>query len=272
MTPSAYIDTFARDNLPPADLWPDLLFEVPELDYPPRLNCAVELLDRMVANGHGERIALRSPSGACSYRQLLARANRIAHVLRDDLRLQPGNRVLLRGPNHPMLAACWLGVLKAGCIVVATMPLLRANELQRIIEKAKIGAALCDARLREELDLACRGSSSLRQVLSFNDNAPDSLEALLEGKPDDFAGVDTAADDVALIAFSSGTTGEAKATMHFHRDVMAICDCFPRSILQTDADDIFCGTPPLAFTFGLGGLLCFPLRHGASSVLYGAVT
>jgi 2-aminobenzoate-CoA ligase len=267
MIPSAYSDTFARDNLPSADLWPELIFELPELEYPSRLNCAVELLDRMVANGHGERIALRTRDGECSYRQLLARANRIAHVLRDDLRLQPGNRILLRGPNHPMLVACWLGALKAGCIVVATMPLLRAQELRRIIDKAQIGAALCDGRLREELDLACKESASLRQVLSFNDNAPYSLEALLENKPIDFAGVDTAADDVALIAFTSGTTGQPKATMHFHRDVMAMSDCFPRSILQVDANDIFCGTPPLAFTFGLGGLLCFPLRHGASAVL-----
>ncbi|HQW21528.1 MAG TPA: AMP-binding protein [Rhodocyclaceae bacterium] len=267
MASSAYLDTFARDNLPSADAWPEFIFELPMLNYPQRLNCAVELLDRMVATGHGERVALRTRDGECTYRQLLARANRIARVLCEELHLQPGNRVLLRGANHPMLVACWLGALKAGCIVVTTMPLLRASELRRIIDKAEIGTALCDHHLREELDLARRESASLKQIVSFNTDDPASLEALLDGKPDDFANIDTAADDVALIAFTSGTTGEPKGTMHFHRDVMAMCDCFPRSILQTMPTDIFCGTPPLAFTFGLGGLLCFPLRHGASSVL-----
>lgn len=267
MASSAYLDTFARDNLPSADAWSEFVFDLPILNYPPRLNCAVELLDRMVATGHGERIALRTRDGECTYRQLLARSNRIARVLCEELHLQPGNRILLRGANHPMLVACWLGALKAGCIVVTTMPLLRARELRRIIDKAEISVALSDHRLREELDLARHESASLKQIVSFNTDVPGSLETLLDGKPDDFTNVDTAADDVALIAFTSGTTGEPKGTMHFHRDVMAMCDCFPRSILQTASTDIFCGTPPLAFTFGLGGLLCFPLRHGASSVL-----
>ena len=264
---TAHQDQFARDNLPPRELWPELRFELPELQYPARLNCAVELLDKMVASGHGERIALRTPDGKCTYRQLMVRANQIAHVLREDLRLVPGNRVLLRGPNNPMMAACWLAVIKAGCIAVATMPLLRAKELQQVIDKAKIETALCDARLLEELELASKACPDLKRVLCFNEGGLGSLEDLLEGKPAEFPNVDTAVDDVALIAFTSGTTGQPKGTMHFHRDVMAMCDCFPRSILQPNADDIFCGTPPLAFTFGLGGMLCFPLRVGASCIL-----
>ena len=253
--------------LPPRALWPELIFELPELRYPERMNCAAELLDRMVAAGHGERIALRTADGACTYLQLMAQANRIARVLREDMGLVPGKRVLLRGPNNPMMAACWFATIKAGCIAVATMPLLRAKELKQIIDKAKIGAALCDARLLEELELARAQCSDLKRVLAFNAAGPGSLEALLDAKPADFVNADTAADDVALIAFTSGTTGQPKGTLHFHRDVMAMCDCFPRSILKPGPDDIFCGTPPLAFTFGLGGLLCFPLRYGASTVL-----
>jgi 2-aminobenzoate-CoA ligase len=264
---SAHVDSFARDHLPPRECWPELLFELPELSYPARLNCAAELLDRMVAAGHGGRIALRTAAGACTYLQLMAQANRIARVLREDLKLVPGNRVLLRAPNNPMMAACWLAVIKAGGIAVATMPLLRAGELKQIIDKAKVGAALCDVRLKEELDLAAARCPDLKQVICFNDGGADSLEALLAAKPAAFDNTDTAADDVALIAFTSGTTGQPKGTMHFHRDVLAMCDCFPRSILKPGPNDIFCGTPPLAFTFGLGGMLCFPLRYGASAVL-----
>jgi 2-aminobenzoate-CoA ligase len=267
MAATAHVDTFARDNLPPRDRWPDLVFDLPELRYPERLNCAAELLDRMVDAGRGERVALRAPDAALTYRDLLALANQIARVLREDLRLVPGNRVLLRGPNNPMMAACWLATVKAGCIAVATMPLLRARELEQIVEKGRVGAALCDARLSQELDQAQARCPVLAQVVRFGGGGPGSLEALLAGKPPTFENVDTAADDVALIAFTSGTTGEPKGTLHFHRDVMAMCDCFPRSILRPAADDVFIGTPPLAFTFGLGGLLCFPLRFGASAVL-----
>ena len=267
MSRTAHIDTFARDNLPPRSQWPELSFTLPELQYPERLNCAVELLDAMVAQGHGERVALRTPDGVCTYRQLMVRANQIAHVLREDWKLVPGNRVLLRGPNNPMMAACWLAVIKAGCIAVATMPLLRAKELTQVIDKAQIGAALCDARLMAELRLAQRDCPTLKQVLHFNASGSGSLEDLLAGKSIGFENCDTATDDVALIAFTSGTTGQPKGTLHFHRDVLAMCDCFPRSILKPTADDIFCGTPPLAFTFGLGGMLCFPLRFGASVVL-----
>jgi 2-aminobenzoate-CoA ligase len=267
MTSTAHVDTFARDNLPPRERWPELRFDLPELQYPARVNCAAELLDAMVAAGHGPRVAIRAPGVAWSYAELLARANRIARVLREDLALVPGNRVLLRGPNSPTMAACWLATLKAGCVAVATMPLLRARELKQIVDKARVGAALCDVRLLEELDAARARSADLRQVITFQDDRPGSLEALAEGKPADFENVETAADDVALIAFTSGTTGQPKGTLHFHRDVLAMCDLFPRSILGPTADDLFCGTPPLAFTFGLGGLLCFPLRFGASTLL-----
>jgi 2-aminobenzoate-CoA ligase len=271
MNPSAHSDSFARDNLPPRRDWPGLVFDRPELRYPPRLNCAAELLDKMVAAGHGERPAIWAPVDGkpvhCTYRQLLARANRIAHALREDLGLVPGNRVLLRGPNNPMMAACWLGIVKAGGIVVATMPLLRAKELTQIAVKARCSHALCDARLLDELEQARPDCPDLKRIVAFNSDSSAALEAMIEDKPDTFDNVDTAADDVALIAFTSGTTGQPKGTMHFHRDVLAMCDAFPRSVLKPGPDDIFCGTPPLAFTFGLGGMLCFPLRAGASTVL-----
>jgi 2-aminobenzoate-CoA ligase len=277
MSTTAHVDTFARDNLPPRDQWPELRFDLPELAYPARMNCAVELLDRMVEAGHGERPAIHAlradgKRATATYYQLLVRANQIAHVLVRDLKLVPGSRVLLRGPNNPMMAAAWFGVMKAGCIAVATMPLLRAKELKQVIDKARIGAALCDWNLREEMENAKAICPSMRQVLYFNDGRPGSLDARLEGKPLGFANVDTSAEDVALIAFTSGTTGEPKGTMHFHRDVIAMCDLFPRSCLKPNVADVFCGTPPLAFTFGLGGMLCFPLRHGASTVLLERLT
>lgn len=270
--PTAHLDTFVRDHLPPRGDWPELRFDLAALRYPEHLNCAVELLDRMVAEGHGERVALRTPEAECTYRQLLVRANGIARVLRDELGLSPGNRVLLRGYNHPMLVACWLAVLKAGGIVVTSMPLLRARELRQMTDKARIGFALCDARLLEELELARQGMPEPMRVLHFNAGGAGSLEALIEAAPaseasEAFANVATRADDVALIGFTSGTTGAPKASVHFHRDVLTVCDCFPRAILNPAVDDIFCGTSPLAFTYGLGGLLCFPLRYGASSLL-----
>jgi 2-aminobenzoate-CoA ligase len=271
MGPTAHVDTFVRDNLPPKNQWPKLVFELPELQYPKRLNCAAELLDKMVASGHGERTVIRTlvegKAYSCTYRALLARANQIAHVLIEDLKLKSGNRVLLRAPNNPMMAACWLAVVKAGLVAVPTMPLLRATELKQIIDKARVGAALCDLRLKHELELARAGCRDLKQVLYFNDGGTGSLEQKLAAKSAAFANVDTAADDACLIAFTSGTTGRPKGTVHFHRDVLAMCDCFPRSCLKPTQNDIFCGTPPLAFTFGLGGLLCFPMRFGASTVL-----
>ncbi|HEX8010633.1 MAG TPA: AMP-binding protein [Casimicrobiaceae bacterium] len=268
MTYTAHVDTFARDNLPPSELWPEFIFELPELSFPDRINCATELLDRAVDRGWGSRTAIVAADGArLTYAELLARANRIAQVLSDDLGLVPGNRVLLRGPNHPMLAACWFAVVKAGGIAVGSMPLLRAKELTEIVGKAAITHALCDARLAEELTAALPTCPTLTRIAYFNADRPDGVEARMREKSDTFADVLTAVDDTCLIAFTSGTTGKPKGTMHFHRDVLAACDCWPRSTLRAHADDLFAGSPPLAFTFGLGGLLLFPLRIGAATLL-----
>ena len=272
MVRSAHVDTFARDNLPPRSQWPEFRFDLPELQYPARMNCARVLLDDSVAAGHASRIAIRSYDGECTYLQLLAQANRIANVLVREMGLVPGNRVLLRGPNDPMMAVCMLAVMKAGGICVGTMPMLRAKELTDIVTKANVSHALCDKRLAAELEAARPGCPTLKTVRYWYDDGAASLDALARRQPVEFANVDTAADDVALIAFTSGTTGKPKGTMHFHRDVIAMCDCFPRSCLKPGPEDVFVGTPPLAFTFGLGGLLCFPMRFGASTVLLERLT
>ncbi len=263
--PSAHIDTFTRDNLPPRHEWPDFIFPLPALRYPARLNCASVLLDDMIAAGHGASPCVRTPQETWSYAALKDKADRIARVLTEDLGVVPGNRVLLRAPNTPMMAACWFGVVKAGAVAVATMPLLRAGELTAIADKARIALALCDARLRDELDAAMRESDALVRIVSFGEE--DELERLMAAKPAGFTTVDTAAGDICMIAFTSGTTGNPKGTMHVHRDILAVCDCFPRHTLKPEARDVFCGSPPLAFTFGLGGLLLFPLRVGASALL-----
>jgi 2-aminobenzoate-CoA ligase len=268
MAASAHSDTFARDNLPPRSLWPDFLFALPELNYPERLNCAVEFLDRMVERGCGADPCIVAPAENWTYAGLLERVNRIANVLVRDLGLQPGNRVLLRAGNSPMLAAATLAVFKAGGIAVATMPLLRARELAYPIRKAKIALALCDGKLSEELKKARALAPELERVVYWGAREADALEALMR-KPgyEKFSACDTAADDVCLIAFTSGTTGEPKGTVHFHRDLLATCDTYGKYVLQANAGDRFIGSPPLAFTFGLGGLLLFPLRVGAATVL-----
>ncbi|BAO91384.1 AMP-binding protein [Caballeronia cordobensis] len=281
MERSAHVDTFARDHLPPQEQWPVLMLDNADVTYPARINCATELLDRAIENGQGDRPAIWSDVNgkphATSYRELRALVNRSAHVLVDEMRLRPGNRILLRGPNTLQMAVAFFAALKAGLVVVPTMPLLRAKELKQIADKAQITAALCDVRLTDELARCTKPGDefhceALAQVLYFHDDAPGSLESLAASKPDRFDACDTAADDVCLIAFTSGTTGAPKGCMHFHRDVLAMCDLFPRHILKPTADDVFCGTPPLAFTFGLGGLLCFPLRAGASTVLLEKLT
>jgi 2-aminobenzoate-CoA ligase len=269
---SAHIDTFARDNLPPRDQWPDLIFSIPEVQYPERMNCMVELLDENVRKGNGDRPAIYGANGVLTYAQLQAQVDRVAHVLTHDMGLVPGNRVLLRGANNPMLAVCWCAVAKAGLIVVATMPLLREKELVDIIEKAQISAAICDKRLDAELLAAQQRCPVLSQIVYFNDSSPEGLEARMAKWDEPFSAVDTAADDTVLIAFTSGSTGQPKATMHFHRDVVAICDCFPKSILHMTRDDICIGTPPLAFTFGLGALLLFSMRAGGATVLLEQLT
>ncbi|CAM4351986.1 AMP-binding protein [Bordetella muralis] len=276
MERSAHQDTFARDHLPPPEEWPEFLLDSPDVNYPERMNCAAELVDAAVMAGRGDRIALRWRQGdqlkTMTYAELRALSNRIAHVLTEDMQLVPGNRLLLRGPNNPMMAASWLAAIKAGLVTVPTMPLLRSKELKQIIEKAQVTAMLCDAQLRGEAEHCLQQDHEhycepLRQIVLFNDSEPNSLDVRAQAKSDDFTVCDTAADDVCLIAFTSGTTGMPKGCMHFHRDVLAMCDLFPRHVIKPGPDDIFCGTPPLAFTFGLGGLLCFPLRVGASVAL-----
>ena len=235
---TAHVDTFARDHLPPPEAQPEFIFDLPELQFPERLNCATELLDRHVKEGRGDRRCVSAPGGPTwTYAELQRQADRIAHVLVAECGLVPGNRVLLRAANKPMLVACWFAVMKAGGIAVATMPMLRAKELGQIIEKGQVTIALCDASLRER---ARRGSGrrhrALARIVCFGDtSAPDGLEARMARHDAPFANVDTAADDTCLFAFTSGTTGQPKATMHFHRDVMASCVCFPPHVLRAAA-------------------------------------
>lgn len=269
MGPSAHVDSFTRSHLPAAEALPEFLFDLPELQLPPRLNVASELLDRRVAAGQGHRPCIIGEDGTVwTYAELQARANRIARVLVHDMGLVTGNRVLLRGANSPMMAACWLGIFKAGGVAVGTMPLLRERELVPLVDKAQITHALCDARLADALQAVRAQCPQLAQLKLFNGGGgAGSLEAAMAAQPATFDTVDTAADDVALIAFTSGTTGVPKGTLHFHRDVIAATRCWPPHVLRATADDRFIGSPPLAFTFGLGGLLVFPLSIGASTVL-----
>ncbi|HMG51590.1 MAG TPA: benzoate-CoA ligase family protein [Inquilinus sp.] len=265
-TKSAHVDSFARDNLPPREQWPEFRFTLPALQYPARLNCVAELLDRHVAEGRGDWPCLIGPDIEWSYAELLDRVNRIAHVLVRDFGLVPGHRVLLRSANNPMMVACYLAALKAGAVVVATMPLLRAKELAFMIEKARIGLAICDAKLLPDLEAARPLAPALQDILSFGGDGAD-LEARMASATAEFPAVDTAAEDICLIGFTSGTTGVPKGTMHHHRDLLAICDAYSGQVLQPNESDRFIGSPPLAFTFGLGGLVLFPMRAGASTVL-----
>lgn len=261
-------DNFVRNHLPAADERPELLFELPELQFPDRLNAAGELLDCQVNAGCGDKLAVIGDSERWTYRELLAIANRIAHVLIDDFNVVPGNRVLLRGPNSPWLMACWLAVLKAGGVAVTTMPLLRARDLAPIISKARISLALCNAGLEAELADAQSLAGIPGRIIQFgNSSAPEELQLRMASKSATFTNVDCAADDPALIAFTSGTTGQPKGCVHGHRDVLAMGHCFSKHVLRPTPDDIFIGSPSFAFTFGLGALLVFPLMAGASTVL-----
>src|SRR5215472_4171564 len=264
---SAHVDTFAREHLPPSDLWPVVSGgDLNEFHYPARLNAASELLDAMVEKGCGDRPCLRSDQQVWSYAKLLDRANRVANLLVEHGML-PGERVLLRDFNCPMLAACWFGVLKAGGIVVTTMAQLRAHELSAIAAKAGTRFALCARDLSDDLRKAQQAAPVLEKIIHYNVEEGDRPAEVIAGHSAQFTTIATSHDDVALIAFSSGTSGEPKATVHFHRDLLAVCDSFSKYVLQPVADDIFCGSPPLAFTFGRGGLLLFPMRVGASSLL-----
>ncbi|MDI3418653.1 AMP-binding protein [Streptomyces luteolus] len=265
LTTSAHADTFPRDHLPPHDQWPHLDFGLPELQYPERLNSATELLDRTADRLGADRPAFRTPTGTVwSYGELQDRVDRIARVLTGELGVRPGNRVLLRGPTTPWLAACWLAVLKAGAVAVTVLAQQRAAELATVCEIARVEHALCDARHVE--DLARAEVPGLR-ITPFGGEGPDDLVQRAARQDGGFTAVDTAADDVALIAFTSGTTGRPKGCMHFHRDVLAIADTFSAHVLRPTPDDVFAGSPPLGFTFGLGGLVIFPMRVGASTLL-----
>lgn len=263
--PSAHMDTFARDNLPPAEQWPDMLYDLPELAYPDQLNAASALLERGIAAGGPDRPCLLAPDGTSwTYGEVRDRAAQVAHVLTDDLGVVPGNRVLLRGPNNPWLVVSWLGALQAGAVVVSTMSLLRAGEIAVVGEISQVHFAICDHRFLDDLEAA--GLTGLVTV-PYGGDAPEDLSVRTAGKPSSYEPVATAADDVAILAFTSGTTGRPKATMHFHRDLLATCDTFGSHVLKPQADDVFTGTPPLAFTYGLGGTVLFPLSVGASILL-----
>jgi 2-aminobenzoate-CoA ligase len=265
--PSAHVDTFTRDNLPPQDEWPD--FRLDGFDYPERLNAAVELTDRMVEKGFGDNTALIGNGRRRTYKELSDWTNRLAHALVDNYGLKPGNRVLIRSANNPAMVACWLAATKAGAVVVNTMPMLRAGELAKIVDKAEIALALCDTRIKDELVACAKESRFLEQVVGFDGTANHDaeLDRIALDKPVRFEAVQTGRDDVALLGFTSGTTGVPKATMHFHRDLLIIADAYAKEVLKVVPEDVFVGSPPLAFTFGLGGLAIFPLRFGAAATL-----
>jgi len=262
-TRSAHVDTFTRENLPPREQWPEFL-SLPDLAYPPTLNCAAELLDRQVEAGNGANRCIVTDGETWTYSDLLARSNQVAHALVDEMGLVPGNRVLLRGPNNPWLVASWFGVVKAGGVAVATMPLLRARELETMVEIANVTMAICDHRFVEDLETAAPDGF---QIFAYGGSEQDDLTRVAATRRPTFKNVETASDDVCMLAFTSGTTGKPKATMHFHRDVLAIADTFSRHVLQPAPRDLFAASPPLAFTFGLGQSLVFPLRAGAAVYL-----
>ena len=264
---TAHTDTFTRDNLPAQDTWPD--FSLDNFNYPDRLNAAYELTDAMVNKGFGDCTALIGNGRRRTYKELTDWSNRIAHVLVDDLGVQPGNRILIRSANNPAMVACWLAATKVGAVVVNTMPMLRAAELVKYVELAEISHALCDIRLMDEMHICEQESSCLQRVVGFDgtSNHNAELDEMALEKPVTFHSVDTAQDDVALIGFTSGSTGTPKGTMHFHRDLLIIADGYAKDVLNVAPDDVFIGSPPLAFTFGLGGLAIFPLRFGAAATL-----
>jgi len=267
MKPSAHSDTFTRDHLPPIEQWPDLLLE--GFNYPDRLNAAHELTDTMVAKGFGDHTALIGNGRQRTYKELTDWTNRLAHALVEDLGVRPGNRVLIRSANNPAMVACWLAATKVGAAVVNTMPMLRVSELTKYVEKAEITHALCDTRLMDEMIACAKNSAHLKTVVGFDGTANHDaeLDRLALTKPVQFESIPTAQDDVALIGFTSGSTGNPKATMHFHRDLLIIADGYAKEVLNVQPDDVFIGSPPLAFTFGLGGLAIFPLRFGATATL-----
>ncbi len=265
--PSGHVDTFARDGLPSPQDWPEI--NTSAFPYPEWMNAAVELTDRMVERGFADHTALIGNGRSRTYKELSDWTNRIAHALVEDYGVKPGNRVLIRSANNPAMVAAWLGATKAGAVVVNTMPMLRPGELTRIIDKACVSHALCDTRLMEDLVTAAKGSAFLKTVVGFDGTANHDaeLDRVALRKSVRFQAPPVGRDDVALLGFTSGTTGEPKATMHFHRDLLIIADGYAREVLGVTPEDVFVGSPPLAFTFGLGGLAVFPLRFGAAAAL-----
>ncbi len=265
--PTAHTDTFSRDNLPDAEHLPDFLLQ--KYTYPDYINAGVALTDEMVEKGFGDHTALIGNGRQRTYKELSDWTNRMAHVLVEDFGIEPGNRILIRSANNPAMVACWLAATKAGAVVVNTMPMLRAMELSKIVDKAEISLALCDTRLMDEMVLCAKDSKFLKKVIGFDGTANHDaeLDRAALSKPVLFDAVRTGRDDVALLGFTSGTTGSPKATMHFHRDLLIIADGYAKEVLNVTPDDVFVGSPPLAFTFGLGGLAVFPLRFGATATL-----
>ena len=265
--PSGHVDSFARDNLPPADQWPELKLE--SFQYPEWLNAAVELTDAMVAKGFGDHVALIGHGRQRTYKELADWTNRIAHALIEDYGVKPGHRVLIRSANNPAMVACWLAATKVGAVVINTMPMLRAGELGQIVDAARVGLALCDTRLMDDLVVCAKSSAFLTKLVGFDgtSNHDAELDRVALNKSVKFSAIKTGRDDVALLGFTSGTTGAPKATMHFHRDLLIVADGYAREVLGVTPDDVFVGSPPLAFTFGLGGLAIFPLRFGAAAAL-----
>ena len=269
---TAHTDSFSRDNLPPSELWPEFLLD--GFDYPEELNVGYELTDKMVEQGFGDHIALIGNGRQRTYKELTDWTNRLAHALVDDFKVVPGNRILIRSANTPAMVACWLAATKVGAVVVNTMPMLRAKELSQIVDIAEITHALCDTRMLNEIEEVSASSANLKHVMDFDgtQNHDSELDRLALEKSVKFDSIKTGRDDVALLGFTSGTTGVPKATMHFHRDLLIIADGYAKEVLEVTPDDVFVGSPPLAFTFGLGGLAIFPLRFGATATLLEAAS
>jgi len=265
MRASGHVDSFTRDHLPPFDQWPDFRFDLAGLNYPDRLNCGTELLDKNIENGLGDQIAIHSKAKSLTYSDLLKDANHLAHFLVDDMGVEPGNRVLLHGTNSVELITAWYAVMKVGAVAVTTMPMLRAGELVKVITKGQVSHALYDVRFKDVVEDAAKQADVLKTITCWG--ADELLVDELATKPDRFINVDTARDDIALLAFTSGTTGEPKACAHFHSSVLAMADTFCQHILKPEPDDIYIGTPPFAFTFGLGACVVFPARAGIAVAL-----
>jgi len=250
-------DSFVRDRLPPPEQLPEFLL----LDYPERLNAAAELLK----GGAPEDCSVVNDHGRWTYRELDDFSGRIARLLIEEERLVPGNRVLLRGPNCYTIFATWLGVLKAGGVAVATMPLLRPGELATVIERAEISHAIVDSRFIGDFRQAVEQTHFVKNIVKYDgDYGKGELETRTSAL-NPLPAADTGRDDPCMIAFTSGTTGVPKGCVQYHRDVLAPCDTFAKHLVGPRPGNVFLTSAPMAFTFGLGITPMFPLRFGAAS-------